>query len=741
MLISFILIALIAFGGLALTYLFAREGSFLWRLAAGNIIGSTIFGTIGFLVACLFGLSAPTVLFALLIVVLPLFLFREKDFRDKFAADWNGALAKMRGTNFKTFLRFSYYAFFFLLFIFFFDRAVYETADGLFTGDGHNFGDLPLHLGAIYSFTEGNNFPPENPSFAGAKFTYPFIADFLTACLMKLGANLKDAMLAQNVFWAFSLLIILEKFIVRLTENRLAGKIAPVILFFSGGLGFLWFFDDFWHQSKNFADFITHLPRDYTIGMNFHWANLTGGDSPENVPELEQNLRWGNSLVTLFLTQRSLLLGMPLTIIVLQKLWKVFAPETPQNAIANVQPNDAETAIPPKNLELSQLVPLFFVGVFAGTLPLIHLHSLAVLFVVTAFLFFLKIEKWREWLAFGAGVCIIAVPELLWSVSGSATRTSEFIGWNFGWNKNPNESVVLFWLKNTGIFIPLALAGIYFVWEKIKDEERETRDAEDLAIERREQNSVKTAKPEEKTKKETGEKRLNSAQTENRIGERKSSVFSSSLVPRPKSLLLFFLPFIFLFLISNIAKFAPWEWDNIKILIYWFVAALPFVAVALALGWRKNVFWKIASVGALVVLIFSGALDVWRVTSKQINNFRVFERDAMIVAEQIKQRTAPNALFLNAPTFNSAVVLSGRRSLMRFTGHLGSHGIDYAEREQEVRKIYEGGATADIFLRKNNIEYVLISPEERSAMPLNENFFARYPVVAESGQYRVYKIK
>ena len=73
-------------------------------------------------------------------------------------------------------------------------------------------------------------------------------------------------------------------------------------MFFSGGLGFIWFFGDYWAQGKGFFDFLNNLPKDYTIGDDF---------------------RWGNSLITLFLTQRSLLLGMPLTIIVLQKLWDV----------------------------------------------------------------------------------------------------------------------------------------------------------------------------------------------------------------------------------------------------------------------------------------------------------------------------------------------------------------------------------------------------------------------------------
>ena len=107
----------------------------------------------------------------------------------------------------------------------------------------------------------------------------------------------------------------------------------------------------------------------------------------------------------------------------------------------------------------------------------------------------------------------------------------------------------------------------------------------------------------------------------------------------------------------------------------------------------------------------------------------------------IKKATPPNAMFLNGPIFNPAVVMAGRQSLMRYPGHLGSYGIDYGEREQDVKRIYAGGPMADTLLQKYNIEYVLISPYERNDMKANEEFFKKFPIVAEAGQFKVYKVK
>jgi len=133
-------------------------------------------------------------------------------------------------------------------------------------------------------------------------------------------------------------------------------------------------------------------------------------------------------------------------------------------------------------------------------------------------------------------------------------------------------------------------------------------------------------------------------------------------------------------------------------------------------------------------------LDVWRTVSGQIN-YKVFDKDAVDIAAQLKTRVTPTAMFLNAPTYNSAVVLTGRRSLMRYTGHLASHGIDYSPRESDVKKIYQGGTDASGLLAKYGIEYVVVSPEERNLGAVNEQFFSRFPIAAESGQYRVYKVK
>lgn len=650
MLLALLLVLAITAGGFAATYLFENDEPFLWRCAAGAAIGSTLLGTTIFVLALVAGLTPFVAAVGLFVTLLPIAFIVRGPRRRAFQLDWQRAKGKVRGASIAKAASFLYYAGFLLLFILFFAQAMYVTDNGIFTGGSNNLGDLPFHLGAILSFTDGANFPPQNPSFAGARFSYPFIADLVTAAFVKLGSGLREAMVVQDIAWAFALFVLLERFVLRLIGDRTAAKLAAPILFFSGGLGFVWFFADLGAQSKGLADFLWQIPKDYTIGDQF---------------------RWGNSLVTLFMTQRSLLLGMPLAVIILGWLWKVFSAERTQHAE-----------------DRKELVPAFLVGCIAGFLPLVHLHSLAVLFVVTGSLFFLRFDRWRSWLVFGVGVCVIAVPELAWSLSGSASETTKFFAWHFGWDSR-DTNIIWFWIKNTGAFFFLLAFGM-------------------ILILRPPRASIKSG--------------------------------AGQTLPPASTLLLFYIPFAALFVIANVAKLAPWEWDNIKVLIYWWIASIPFVAFAVAWMWQKGAVLKVAAAVCFLVLIFSGALDVWRTVSGTVKT-RVFDADAVKLADRLRSAVPQKALFLNAPTYNSAVVLTGRQSLMRYSGHLSSHGTDYIPRENDVKKMYAGGPQAEELLRKYAIDYVLISPEERTAMRANESFFSRFPVVAEAGQYKVYKIK
>src|SRR5262245_15167422 len=132
MLVSAVLILLVAAGGFALSYLIESDEPFLWRAAAGTVIGSAIYGTLTFVIACIAGIAFASPA-ALAITLLPLLLLRDKERWRRFKIDWQRATNKMQGGSGIKFLRFAYYAFFVVLFCLFFSQAMYQTPQGIFT--------------------------------------------------------------------------------------------------------------------------------------------------------------------------------------------------------------------------------------------------------------------------------------------------------------------------------------------------------------------------------------------------------------------------------------------------------------------------------------------------------------------------------------------------------------------------------------------------------------------------------
>jgi uncharacterized membrane protein len=97
---------------------------------------------------------------------------------------------------------------------------------------------------------------------------------------------------------------------------------------------------------------------------------------------------------------------------------------------------------------------------------------------------------------------------------------------------------------------------------------------------------------------------------------------------------------------------------------------------------------------------------------------------------------------VTAPTYNSAVYLSGRRVIAGYYGHLWSHGLNSLPREADMKAIYSGAPNADELIRKWNAEYLVVGPREREdpKIEINETYLSRFPVVARTSAHRLFKL-
>ena len=134
-----------------------------------------------------------------------------------------------------------------------------------------------------------------------------------------------------------------------------------------------------------------------------------------------------------------------------------------------------------------------------------------------------------------------------------------------------------------------------------------------------------------------------------------------------------------------LVRLAPWEWDNTKVLLWCYVAALPpigsLVLARVAAAWRAALVFGLLFSGAVSVL---GA-SLGRGPRLEVLNRAEHEGVCRALAGVKASRVA------TAPTFNHPVALCGQPIVAGYAGHLWSHGLDAAAVQQGLVAADAGG--------------------------------------------------
>ena len=669
MIISLVLVLFATACGVVANYLYDRDASFGTRLCAGVCTGMAALGLICFMFALVFGLTTAAIILTTLVLALPFVALNNPSRRQLIQHDVIETYRTLHDAVLHPgkipFGYVSFYAITAVILWLCFRRAMIELPEGYYTGLLNNFGDLPFHISVVTGFAFGNNYPPQDPTFAGVKFTYPFLTDFISAIFVRCGATIRQSMFLENYPLALAFVGLLHRWAFVILRNRLAAVITPVLVILNGGFGWGMFVAAATDSQGGFLAFLKSLPVSFTIIPESTW-------------------RWGNAISTLLIPQRGFLLGLPLAVIVFTQWWLATHNE-PAEPGEDSQPGRGkkkkktrragpEVTNLKSRLQVTPIHKMIAAGVIAGLIPLVHAHSFVVVMVVGAGIAILQ-RQWRSWFVFFLTASVIALPQMFWSTYGSAVDSTKFFEWHLGWDHG-NENPVWFWFKNTGPFIPLTIAAL--LWR--------------------------------------GQERLVS-----------------------RRLMIFFLPFTLCFIVPNVLKMAPWIWDNIKVLYYWWLASAPLVALLLARLWEEGGIKRVVAVSLFAVVIAAGALDVASIMFRPTNH-QVFDRAGIRFAETMKEQTAPRAMVMHAPVHNHPVFLTGRRSLMGYPGHIWTHGLDYVQRESEIKRMYAGSSDAESIMRRYGIEYVVVGPHERNIMLINESFFSKFQKLGDVGGYRLYKV-
>lgn len=176
--------------------------------------------------------------------------------------------------------------------------------------------------------------------------------------------------------------------------------------------------------------------------------------------------------------------------------------------------------------------------------------------------------------------------------------------------------------------------------------------------------------------------------------------------------LAFVLPSAAIFILTSFVMFAPWAWDNTKIMIWPYFVVLPFL-------WDQflakcNVWLRC---GCCFALYFSGIVSLLGGIDGSHTGCEIASRSELDGIATAVRQTPTTAIFAAFPTYNHPLLLLGRKVVAGYPGHLMSHGIGYKNQIDQLESVLNGGGGWLRTARALHVRYIFWGNREKKAYP------------------------
>ncbi|HEY0791456.1 MAG TPA: hypothetical protein VGD78_10375 [Chthoniobacterales bacterium] len=323
-----------------------------------------------------------------------------------------------------------------------------------------------------------------------------------------------------------------------------------------------------------------------------------------------------------------------------------------------------------------RVLPFWAECLLYASMPLFNLHTFLFLSWMLGCWFVFGASDGRPHLLRLVGAALVPASLLVYFVTGFEKTSG--LGFHPGWMQGPHEEAWSFWLVNFGLFLPLSLTFLGFL-----------------------------------------------------------AVSQSVPVAARRRLRLFAYPSAAVLVACAFVKFAPWEWDNNKLMLWAYLVLMVALWEGLLSRWP---WW--ARTAAVATLFFSGFVSlvgglVTHGTGYEIGSASEWAE----VADGLRGLPA-DAVFAGYPTYNHPVLVTGHRMVMGFPGHLWSHGLNYRPVEKDLEALLRGRADWPQLARRLRVDYLFWGDLEDeqytdSAHPWESNC----PVVADGDWGTVYDLR
>jgi hypothetical protein len=554
----------------------------------------------------------------------------------------------------------------------------------------NNLGDLSLHITLIRTFANGVPLWPDNPIYVFSKLRYPAGMDLFNALLYLVHVDL-----TRGFVWT-GLLASLATFYA---FYRWGGTFAVAGFLFNGGIAGFQFF-----KALKFLDY-----------------------------QGDRTIAWKSIALSMFVTQRGWLYAIPAALVLLWHWREKFFSETSAaagqasavdsaradlSAVSSAETDDSGTNHPRQR---EGPLPFWFELSLYATMPLFHLHTFLALTIVLLFgLCFERLSEikfvvnlvrnegiaglgrliwhptmWpeifrgapiRRHAAAMLAAALVPASFFVWLVT-DRFRAASVLQWHPGWVQDSADFVApffrmggsanfgsatmfglllqktwngiiapffQFWLTNFGLWVPLALALVglcgWRIWK---------------------------------------------------AGWRWGN--------KPPADIAFVLPAVAIFALGYFCKTAPWEWDNLKLMVWGYFLILPFL-------WSDIIGrWAFPERAVTCLALFgSGFVTLLGGLSAGHPGFGLIERARLDNIGAVVRPLPVEARFAAYPTYNHPLLLEGRKVVLGYPGHLWTEGFNYGDANNQLTALMTGATNWREAAQALGVRYIFWGQDERT---------------------------
>ncbi len=521
----------------------------------------------------------------------------------------------------------------------------------------NNLGDLSLHITLIRTFANGVPLWPDNPIYAFSKLRYPAGIDLFNALLCLVHVDLM-----RGLVW-----------------TGLLGSLATFYAFFrwGGTFGVAGFLFNGGIAGFQFLKTLKFL--DYQGGNKIAWKSIP---------------------LSMFVTQRGWLYAIPAALVLLWHWREKYFRNTPiargddpgVPAAVTASGHNAPAAV---NASGNTKGPLPFwleLSVYAS-MPLFHVHTFIALTIVLLIALLFERVAWpkifsdapiRRHAVGLLSAALIPATFFVWIVTDQF-RAKSLVKWHPGWVQDSADfgapffrlggsanfgsatafgsllqktwnGVIApffqFWLTNFGLWVLLSLALVALCgWRAWKSGWRWGK--------------------------------------------------------KPPADILFVMSAVVIFTIGYFVQTAPWDWDNLKLMVWGYFLILPFLWSDLIGRWAFP-----ERVVTCIALFASGFVTLLGGLAAGHPGFGLIDR-ARLDAIGTAVRPLPiEARFAAYPTYNHPLLLQGRKVVLGYPGHLWTEGFDYNDPNTQLTALMRGAPNWREAAKALGVRYIFWGRDE-----------------------------